>query len=151
MKPILTALASAVLLGGCAFLSPKPPPVIAEPPREGQPETAPAADVKPAGSNTGPAIPGHWGSKSLSGPGSENVRRFELIFESGGCLSGFLLIENQGKKRFAVVEGTWLAEEGRLAVKYGDGRARTWSVAWDEAILVLKDGEGELRLERLAE
>ncbi|MEK7469017.1 MAG: hypothetical protein AAB074_16710 [Planctomycetota bacterium] len=158
MKLILTAVASAVLLGGCAFLTPKPPPVISEPPREGQTEKAPAeaggapaTDVKSAGSMEGPTISGHWVSKTVLGSGSENVRRVELIFESGGSLSGFMLIENEGKKRIAVMEGTWLAEVGHLAVKYRDGRARTWSLAWDGAILVLKDGEAELRLERVTE
>jgi len=164
MNPIFTAIAAAALLGGCGFLSPKPPPVIAEPPRAGQPEPAPAdnggspaSEVKSSSSPSvdakpsGQVIPGHWGSKTVTGPGSENVRRVEMIFESGGGFSGVLLIENAGKQRFAALEGTWLTEADHLAVKYSDGRARSWSVTWDAELLVLKDGEAELRLERIPE
>lgn len=162
MKRLLAAIVSTALLEGCAFLAPNPPPDIAEPPREGSPQTAtpdnaatPVADVTPAdpaaveSKPSERSIQGHWRSKSVTGPGSANVRSVELIFGEDGTLSGTMLIEAGGRKRFSCLEGTWREGQGRLAVTYSDGRARTWAVAWDEATLILKDGEGEMKMERV--
>ncbi|KAF0243527.1 MAG: hypothetical protein FD180_3311 [Planctomycetota bacterium] len=147
MKLLLAVVGYASLMGGCAFMTPKPPPVIAEPPRGdtgGDPKS-------PARAASGQEIPGYWVSKSVSGPGAPCVCKVEVIFEGGGVLSGTMLIEAEGRKRFASLAGTWKSEEGKLAITYADGRARTWSVAWDAGVLILKDGEAEMRMERAPE
>ncbi|MCE9582761.1 MAG: hypothetical protein K8T20_09730 [Planctomycetes bacterium] len=164
MKNILAAIAAAAFLGGCAFMTPKPPPESAPPPAEGPPldgtpdvDQVPEADSKPADvalpdlKKPLQEIPGWWVSKIASGPDSQSVRRVELVFQANGAFSGTILREAAGKKYFALLEGTWRLEEGHLAVILSDGRARTWLFSWAEGMLILRDGEAELQLERMPE
>jgi len=164
MKRILAVIASGALLGGCAFLTPKARPETAPPPTEGEPEDttgdiagAPAAEpetpnqasIKPKSSRQ--EIPGWWVSRAAAGPGAAGVLKVEMIFGDGGAFSGTILVETDGKRRFAGLDGTWRMAEDRIAVTLSDGSERTWSVAWDGGLLILKDGESELRLERAPE
>lgn len=154
MKRLLASLTAAALLGGCSIFAPNPPPEIVAPPPAGTGEAGgtpvespEAAKAKPSGQE----IAGCWTSKSVTGPGASSVRQVEMIFDAGGALSGAMLVESEGKKRFVAMDGTWKSEEGQLGVTFTDGRVRTWSVSWDGGAMILKDGEAEMRLERMPE
>lgn len=164
MKRILAVIASGALLGGCGFLTPKARPETAPPPTEGEPEPttgdiagAPEAEPEtPSQSSIQPKstrqeIPGWWVSRAASGPDAAGVLKVEMIFGDTGSFSGTILVESDGERRFASLEGTWKKAEDRIDVTLRDGSVRTWSVSWDGGLLILKDGESELRLERAPE
>lgn len=167
--------AAALLLAGCASFEKKPPPEMGDaPPEEAvpppEPANPPAEPVKPpevpveaAKPATEPAkppdpepvkppapprqeLPGSWTSTATSGPGSASVRRIDMEFISDGAWCGSMLLEIDGKKRFESLDGTWTLAEGKVTVKFSDGRERAWAISWDGATLVLRDGEAELRL-----
>ncbi len=152
MKRNLTSLTAAVLLGGCSIFAPNPPPEIVAPPPAGTGEAGGTPVVSPDAPKPGPSgqeIAGCWISKTVTGPGASSVRQVEMIFDSSGVLSGAMLVEAEGKRRFAAMDGTWKSEKGNLAVTFTDGRTRSWTVAWDGGVMILTDGEAEMRLERM--
>jgi hypothetical protein len=100
---------------------------------------------------SGQEVAGCWVSKSVTGPGASSVRQVEMILDADGVLSGAMLVESEGKRRFAAMDGTWKSEDGKLGVTFTDGRVRSWSVSWDGPVMILKDGEAEMRLERMPE
>jgi len=164
MKRIIAVLAAFAILGGCASWTPKPPPESAPPPPEEEPsdepkpedppppvEKPPDKPVEPAPKPPRQEIPGMWLSKAALGPGSAPVRRVEMIFEMDGGFAGTMLLEAEKKKRFVSLDGTWVQEGSKITVKYSNGNTRTWGFSWDGGVLILKDGEAELRLERAPE
>ncbi len=167
----LALLAAAALLAGCASFEKKPPPedLGAAPPEEEEvapdPEPAPAEAAKPPDPAPAEAVkppepakpadpppnqelPGSWTLHSASGPGSAPVRHADMEFGADGAWCGSMLVEVEGKKRFQSLEGAWKLENGKVTLRFSDGRERVWSTFWDGAVLVLKDGEAELRLRR---
>lgn len=159
MKKILAVTALTLILGGCSSLASKPPPEVAAPPVGGPPaECIPDAGATPVAEAKSPEpssplqeIAGAWVSTDATGPGSGNVRRIEMVFEPGGAFSSAMLVDVEGKKRFSSLQGTWRLEECNLIVTFSDGRTRTWALTWDGAVLLLKEGEAELHLERMPE
>ncbi|MCE9581381.1 MAG: hypothetical protein K8T20_02575 [Planctomycetes bacterium] len=160
-RRVITTLAAAALLAGCASFEKKAPPEPqSAPPEEPVSEPVPAEPAKPAEEVAKPPdsakppvpprqeLPGSWTSVSATGPGSAPVRRVEMEFGADGAWCGSMLLEIDGKKRFETLAGTWTAADGRIVVKLSDTRERKWSVSWDGATLVLRDGDAELRLER---
>lgn len=143
MNRRLAMMACAAALGGCASWTPKPPPESAPPPPEAASTGEPGSEPKEQG------ISGWWVSETATGPGSDNVRKVEIIFSDDGMLELTMLVEAAGARRFAVRKGQWREENGHLEVSYAGGPARSWSVEWDGGKLLLKDGEAELRLQRM--
>lgn len=168
---LLALLAAAALFAGCASFEKKPPPedLGAAPPEEEvvpEPEPAPAEPVKPPDAEPAEAVkppepakpadpppnqelPGSWTFHAASGPGSAPVRHVDMEFGADGAWCGSMLVEVEGKKRFQALEGAWKLEEGKVTIKFSDGRERIWRASWEGAVLVLKEGEAELKLERI--
>ncbi|MBI2922748.1 MAG: hypothetical protein HYY18_16975 [Planctomycetes bacterium] len=165
---LLAALAAVLFAAGCASWTPKPPPEMGEAPPEGEAEPevadvpegegvaeAPPPDEKPPEPTPlvpepppNQEIPGWWRSAAVGGPGSAPVRRIELVFDEGGAFAGSMLMELEGKKSFVSLEGTWSKADGRLALKYADGRERSFAYSWERDVLLLADGDAEMKLVR---
>lgn len=154
-------IAAAALLAGCSLAPPGPSPGIVPPPEDTPavvetarvpvPDESPPAPVPAAPQPPRQEVPGRWLSSEASGPCSAGVLRVEMAFEEGGAYAGTMLIESGARKRFVSLDGTWTGAGSELTVTFRDGRARTWAVSWDGAILILRDGEAELVLRRMPE
>jgi hypothetical protein len=74
-----------------------------------------------------------------------------LSFAADGAYAGSLLLDQDGRRRFAGAEGRWTRSGESLTVVLTDGRSRAWGLRFEGRTLVLSDGEAELRLERRAD
>lgn len=157
MKRLIAAIGLAVLLSGCPSLGSRARPGMVAPPPGGLASQAPESTL-PAGETNRdeaapvrPGITGRWESTSVSGPASASVQSVQMLFEASGAFTATMLIQAEGRKRFASLSGTWVIEEKELTITLIDGRTRRWTVAWDGEALLLSDGEATVRLERRAE
>ncbi|NUN47448.1 MAG: hypothetical protein HUU15_01295 [Candidatus Brocadiae bacterium] len=166
MTSLRLSLALVAALAGCQALEKKPPPETAEVPPElaegpEAGEEEPVEAEPPAVETVDPApvapvpvapprqeIPGSWTSSLAQGPGSAAVRRVHMTFGPDGAYAGAALVEVDGQARYVPASGGWTLAGDILAVTDPDGRERRYVVAWDGAVLVLRDGEALLRLER---
>ena len=126
-----------LLAVGCSGGPLKEVPVF-EPP----PPADPAPEVEATPASEPPALAGAWRSTAAAGPGSASITRVVLVFDGEGGFSGAAF----GPSGVTSRAGTYTDLDGAVRVDLGGGDVRLWVKELEPGLLVLRDGDQELRL-----
>jgi len=104
-------------------------------------EAPPAArdDAEPA------TLVGAWASVQARGPGSGSLRRILMVFDAEGTFRAAAF----GERKTSTLAGTYRSLDGAVELELGDDGRRVWAAELESDTLVLREGEGEIRLARL--
>jgi hypothetical protein len=113
------------------------PPPPADPAPEVERTPTPAAPAPESA-----ALVGAWRSTTVSGPGSASISRVVLVFDGDGGVSGAAF----GPSNVTSLAGTYTDLDGAVRVDLGGGDVRLWVKDLEPGLLVLREGDQELRL-----
>jgi hypothetical protein len=121
----------ALLAAGCAGGSLKEMPALEPPPEEAEDGCA--------------TLVGAWASEAASGPGSATLRRVLMVFDAEGNFSGAAF----GGAKTSTIAGRYREMDGAIELVFGGEESRIWTSELDGDALILREGEGLIRLRRI--
>ena len=71
-----------------------------------------------------------------------------MVFNPDGSYEGLAVVREGSSHRLRVNRGTYYREGNTLTIRHADGRVLKFSLSWEAGVLVLRQEERELRLER---